>query len=309
MKTSIKTKILILGNSSFVQRRVLKSLKKIKNIEIILCSKSSRIDKKNLIFFNNYKKAIKSSPNIVYISLINKLHYKYAKIALKNKCNVIVDKPITKNLLLSRKLLSIAKKNKLLLAEATLFNYHSVYKKIIKSLGGINNISHIQSNFNIPITKKIQNIRNREDDALMDMSPYAAAIIRIFFKKKYQLDVNKITYKNTGYTKSFYVFCKNKKISYFGNFGTEKEYISEIKFFSNKKIASINHQAFALPNNTSVPVSFKEKNKTTTVSFSKDDTIKNFFKECLRALKLKKYDMYYENLLIDSKIREELKLK
>ena len=83
---------------------------------------------------------------------------------------------------MSKKLISIAKRNKLLLAEATLFNYHSVFKKIIKSMGGINKITHIQSNFNIPIIKKIQNIRNRDDDTLMDMSPYAAAIIRIFLK-------------------------------------------------------------------------------------------------------------------------------
>ena len=33
------------------------------------------------------------------------------------------------------------------------------------------------------------------------------------------------------------------------------------------------------------------------------------FKECLKAIKLKKYDMYYKNLLMNSKIREELKLK
>ena len=176
-------------------------------------------------------------------------------------------------------------------------------------MGGINNISHIQSNFNIPVIKKIQNIRNRDDDALMDMSPYAAAIIRIFFKMKYQLNVNKITYKNTNYIKNFYVFCNNKKISYFGNFGTEKEYVSEIRFFSNKKIASINYQAFALPNNTSVPVFIKEKNKIRTVNFLKDDSIRNFFTECLRAIKKKKYDIYYKNILIDSKIREELKLR
>ena len=303
----IKKKILILGNSSFVQRRVLKSLKKIKNIEIILCSRSSKINRKSLVFFNDYKKAIRSSPNIVYISLINKLHYKYTKFALENNCNVIVDKPITKNLSLSKQLVGIAKKNKLLLAEATLFNYHNVYKKIIKSMGGINKISHIQSNFNIPVTKKIQNIRKREDDALMDMSPYAAAIIRIFFKKKYQIVINKINYRNTEYVKSFCIFCKNKKISYFGNFGSEKEYLSEIRFFSNNKIVSINHQAFALPDDISIPVSFKEKNKIKTVKFLKDDAIKNFFNECLRAIKWKKYNIYYENILIDSKIREKIK--
>ena len=304
-----KTKILILGNSSFVQRRVLKSLKKIKDLEIILCSKTSKIDKKNLVFFNNYKKAIRSSPSLIYISLINKLHYKYAKFALENKCNVVVDKPIAKNLLLTKQLIKIAKKNKLLLAEATLFNYHNVYKKIIKSMGGINKITHIQSNFNIPIIKKVHNIKNRDYDALMDMSPYAAAIIRIFFKKDYQIDVNKLTYKDTRYIKSFSVFCKNKKKSYFGNFGSEQEYISEIRFFSNNKIASINHQAFALPNNNKVPVYFKEKNKTKSINFSKDDSIKNFFKECMRVIKLKKYDMYYKNILIDAKIREELRLK
>ena len=305
----IKKKILILGNSSFVQRRILKSLKKIRNLEIILCSKSSKINKKNLVFFNDYKEAIRSSPNLVYISLINKLHYKYAKFALENKCNVIVDKPITKNLLLSMKLVGIAKKNKLLLAEATLFNYHNVYKKIIKSMGGINKITHIQSNFNIPVIKKVYNIRNRDDDALMDMSPYAAAIVRIFFKKDYQIDINKLTYKNTRYVKKFNVFCKNNKISYFGNFGFEQEYISEIRFFSNKKITSIYHQAFALPSNANVSAYYKEKNKIKTINFSKDDSIKNFFKECMQAIKLKKYDKYYKTILIDAKIREELRLK
>jgi predicted dehydrogenase len=306
---SIKTKILILGNSSFVQRRVLKSLKKIKGLDIILCSKSSKINRENLVFFNDYKKAIRSSPNLVYISLINKLHYKYAKFALENKCNVIVDKPITNSLVLSKQLVKLAQKNKLLLAEANVFNYHNVYKKIIKSIGGINKITHIQSNFNIPVIKKIHTIKRRDDDALMDMSPYAAAIVRIFFNKEYQITTQKITYNNTSYVKNFFIFCKNKKISYFGNFGSEKEYISEIRFFSNKKIVSINHQAFALPNDTRVTVEFKEKNKTKTINFSKDDTIKNFIQECLQAIKLKKYDMYYKNILFDSKIREELRLK
>ena len=309
MKTSIKTKILILGNSSFIQRRVLQSLKKIKNLEINLCSKSSKIRKKDLIFFDNYEDAIKSSPDLVYISLINKLHYKYAKIALENRCNVIVDKPIVKELVNVKKLISIAKKYKLLLAEATLYNYHGVYKKIFKSFGGINKISHIQSNFNIPLIKKIKDIKIRDDDALMDMSPYAASIIRIFFGNNYHINIKKITFNNSKYVKKFYIFCKNNKISFFGNFGFENEYISEIRFFSSKKIASINHQAFALPSNISIPVTFKEKNKVKVINFVKDDAIKNFIQECLQAIKYKKFDKYYKNILMDSEIRNEFILK
>ena len=306
---NIKTKILILGNSSFVRKRVLQSLKKIKNLDITLCSKWSKIHKDNLVFFNDYKKAINSKPNIVYISLINKLHLKFAKFALEKNCNVIVDKPITKNFKLAKQLVEIAKKKKLLLAEATIFNYHSVYKKIIKIIGGINEITHIQSNFNIPLIKKISNVKNRDDDALMDMSPYAAAIVRLFLKNSYQLSIKKINYQKTKYVKSFSIFCKNDHISYYGNFGTESEYISEVRFFSKKKIIIINHQAFALPSNINIPVSIKEKNTIKTVNFSKDDAIKNFIQGTLRAIKLMNYKMYYNSILADSKFREELKIK
>ena len=179
----------------------------------------------------------------------------------------------------------------------------------MKIIGGINKITHIQSHFNIPLTKKIFNLRNRDDDALMDMSPYAAAIVRIFFKNNYQLSINKINYQKTKYVKCFSIFCRNDRISYFGNFGTESEYISEVRFFSKKKIITINHQAFALPSNINIVVSIKEKNRINAVKFAKDDAIKNFIQGALRAIKSKNYKMYYNNILADSKLREELRVK
>ena len=122
-----KINLLILGNSNFVKRRVVSSLNKIKEINYKICSKSQKNKK---IFFNNYTKALKSNPDIVYISLVNHLHYKYAKIALNIGLNVVVDKPITTKLYQVKELIKIAKKKKLLLSEATLFNYHGVFDKI-----------------------------------------------------------------------------------------------------------------------------------------------------------------------------------
>ena len=52
----MKKKILIIGYSSFVRRRVIKSLNKIKNLEIYICSKSYKVDYKKRIFFNDYEK-------------------------------------------------------------------------------------------------------------------------------------------------------------------------------------------------------------------------------------------------------------
>ena len=102
-----KVNLLILGNSNFVKRRVVSSLNKIKEIEYKICSKSQ---KNKYIFFNDYLEALKSKPDIVYISLVNHLHYKYAKLALNKGFHVIVDKPLAPKLYQVKELIKIAKK-------------------------------------------------------------------------------------------------------------------------------------------------------------------------------------------------------
>ena len=304
---SNKTKILFLGNSSFLQRRILPAVKKIEKLEILICSKSSKINKEKKIYYNNYYKALSSKPDIVYVSLTNNLHFKMAKSALKKNCNVIVDKPITQNLIEAKKLIKIAKKKKLLLAEATVFNYHKAFKEVIKIIGNSRNIIHIQSNFNIPIIKNISQLRQTNGDNLMDMSPYAAAIIRLFFKKKFKISIRKTFYNNTKLVKNFYIFCDSQKLTYFGNFGNEREYLSEVKFFSKKKIISINHQAFALPANKKILLTVKENNKLIKINTLKDDAIKNFMNDVLKSIRNKKYENYYNNIFFDASIRDQLR--
>ena len=82
--------------------------------------------------FNNLNESLKTfKPDIVYISKINSLHFKYAKIILKKGYNTIVDKPITLDLKKTKELINIAKL-KVLLAEGTLFNYHRFIKTLNK---------------------------------------------------------------------------------------------------------------------------------------------------------------------------------
>ena len=149
-----KIKLLILGYSSFARRRLLPSIKKNKKIKYYICSKSQKINPKTRILFNDYNQALSLvSPDIVYISLINSLHFMYAKMSLKKGFNVIVDKPITTSLRETKELLKIAKRKNLLLSEATLFNYHRVFDKILQLCNGKKNILHIQSNLNHPLVK------------------------------------------------------------------------------------------------------------------------------------------------------------
>ena len=71
----------------------------------------------------------------------------------------------------------------MLLAEATLFDNHRIFNYIDKLITNKNKLIHIQSNFNIPRHKNIKILKKIEGDCLADMSPYAAAMIRIYLRK------------------------------------------------------------------------------------------------------------------------------
>ena len=306
-----KIQLLILGYSSFMRRRALPSIKKIQKIKYFICSKSNKINLKKKILFNDYDQALtKTKPDIVYISLINSLHFKYAKKALEKGLNVIVDKPITTSLHETKILLQLAQKKKLLISEAILYNHHNVFNKIIKLCNGVNNISHIQSNFNIPLIKNSNEIINIKGDCEMDMGPYAASIIRLFSDKTIkELKVFKEYFKtNKKAIKSFFVLAKLKNCTYFGNFGFDKTYISNITFFTKNKIISSPNRIFALPSNKDVSILVEQKKGIKKINIKRDDCILNFFKKILYAIKYKKNKNFYNNILSDAIIREKINL-
>ena len=299
-----KIKLLVVGYSKFVEKRLINSIKKIKKIDYRVCSKSK---KGKAVYYRNYLEGLNFKPDLIYISLTNHLHYKYAKIFLNKGFNVIVDKPITESLKKTLELIKIAKSKKLLLSEATLFNYHLVFNRITKILGGKSNIELLQSNFNIPKIKSLKSINATKSDCFMDMSPYAAALIRLYMGQKY-LSIN-FDYKKFPASKnvqSFYILASNKKIKYFGNFCHDREYLSQIIFYSKKKIVFLPHQAFALPSINNIRIIIKEKNKFQKVLIKKDDCILNYLNDVLKSFENKSFLKFYNLLIEDAKIRDNL---
>ena len=306
-----KIQLLILGHSSFMKRRVLPAIKKIKSLEYFICSKSSKINLNEKIVCKNYDQALlKYKPNIVYISLVNSLHFKYAKKALESGFNVIVDKPLTISLRDTKYLLKIAKKKNLLLAEATLYNYHAIFKKMINLCNGLKNITHIQSNFNIPLKYNFKRMYVNKGDCVMDMGPYAASIIRLFTNKKTKrIKVYKDYFPgDKKIIKSFFILSKLKNCTYFGNFSFDKPYISNIKLFTKKSIISSPSRIFALPPEKATSILKNDKNGIKKINIKKDDCIVNFLKKVLYAVKNKNYKSFYNNIIHDATIREKIKL-
>ena len=301
--------VLILGNSNIFKKRILKVLLENK-IKFCVASKSSSVkDNKAFIKFKNYNDALNNSgANIVYISLVNSLHYIWAKRALEKNYHVIVDKPIALKLEEVKKLLKIAKKKNKLLAEATFFNFHRQFTYSLKILKGDKKIKLINTNFIIP-QPKINTFRMSKKfggGCLADMGPYAAATARILGSGKL-INMTSNTFKNNkGLITSFSVSCKFKKNYYFGYFSFGGEYKNNMMLFSDTENLEINN-VFSPPSNKKLNIIINKNNSLKIIKIKKDDIFRNFFQEILMSLKKNKFQSFYERILLDAKFRDKIK--
>ena len=128
-----KFKVLLLGYSDLAKKKIIKTFIK-HNIEFCVASRSEKKKiPKAYAQFQNYDDGLKNSlADIVYISLPNSFHYKWAKKALINGYHVIVDKPICENFNKVSDLMKLAKKNKRLLSESIFFDYHPQISTALK---------------------------------------------------------------------------------------------------------------------------------------------------------------------------------
>ena len=220
-------KVLILGYSNLVKKKILKVFLKNK-IKFCVASKShSKKIKGAYMWFRDYKDALNNSQaDLVYISLPNSLHYTWAKKALENNYHVIVDKPINLKLKDTLMLVKVAKKKKKLLTEATFFNYHKQFEQSLKILNGKKNIKLINTDFIIPMPKKktFRMLKKFGGGCISDMSPYAAATVRLLTSGKLLNFTSKVHKDKQGLSTSFSISCKFKNNYYFGYFCFGGEY-------------------------------------------------------------------------------------
>jgi predicted dehydrogenase len=304
-------KILFLGNSNFVRNRLLPVLNKTKEFKYNIASIKSFGNNKKILY-NNYVHAMQDRKfNIVYISLINKLHFKYAKKALHLGHNVIVDKPLSLKFKESMQLLNIAKKKNLLLAEAVLFNYHEAFYYIKKKTNNFKKIYKIDANFHIPHKKNIKLMNQKKLDCLSDMSSYASSLARIFFNNN-TISIKKTyleKYEGTSLIKKFQILLnfENGKKFLNASFSYNSEYESSIKFYCNKFNLEIPTQAFALRENKTYNIIKKENNIRTNIFF-RDNNILNFFNAINKSLKTNDYKYFYNCIEYDNQIKKKLNL-
>ncbi len=125
-------RIIIWHLSSNVIKNIIPSLKKFRNTVKILgviTNKKSKFET-----FNNKKILILRKPDFVFISSITGKHYEDIKFCLNNNLNVIVEKPLADSLDKVRELIKLAKRKKLKLFDAVMFQYHPQFTDLKRIL-------------------------------------------------------------------------------------------------------------------------------------------------------------------------------
>ena len=180
--------LLILGYSSIVRRRVLpaaRSVPAFDRISIASRSRGAGGPETGVTWYSDYEVALESSAaDIVYVSGINSTHERWIAAAIDRGCHVVADKPAFSDPLRVEAMLETARRQKLGLAEATVFSFHpqvAALKDLIRpaDLASV----RVTAIFSVPPLAS-DDFRYRADcggGSLSDLGPYAVAVNRIVF--------------------------------------------------------------------------------------------------------------------------------
>jgi predicted dehydrogenase len=181
-------RLLILGYSSVVRRRVLPAARALPAINgICIASRSHGPDsaEAGVTWFADYDDAIVASgADLVYVSGVNSDHHQWVARALEQGSHVAVDKPALPDVRAAEAMVTLARRRGRGLAEATVFPFHPQFASVRAFVAGQDAAAtRVTATFSIPPLPP-EDFRYRPDcggGSLADLGPYAVAVNRLVF--------------------------------------------------------------------------------------------------------------------------------
>ena len=306
-------RLLILGYSSIVERRVMPAAAKVGAIEeISIVSKSrprpERWPKQGL-FFDDYETALRGSNcDLVYLSLPNALHERWVMAALAAGKHVVVDKPAMMTLAGSERVVGEARRANRLVAEATVFGYHPQFERLAAFVAEVGPLTQAAAQFIIP-PLPIGNFRNHAElggGCLLDMGPYAAATMRILGGD----GISEITalaggrHPETGVDMGFSVLARlGNGGAFSGHFSFEGEYQNCLLVVGRSGSVLI-ERVFTPPADHQMEWRRRVRNVDDIVTFDPADTFARFLEAVTTAIAGGDHESFHRDLLSDARCRE-----
>ena len=305
-------RLLILGYSSIVERRVLPAAAKVGAIEAISIASRSRSEPdgwpKRGRFFDDYEAALReSNADLVYLSLPNAMHEPWVMAALAAGRHVVADKPAMMTFAGSQRVVTEARRLKRLVAEATVFGHHPQFEALHGFVAGHGPVTQAFAQFIIP-PLPIGNFRNHGElggGCLLDMGPYAAAAMRILGG-----GVSGVTalagglHPETGVDMGFSVQSRLGNGALFsGQFSFEGEYQNRLLIVGRSGSVII-ERVFTPPADHQMEWRRRVSNVDDVMTFEPADTFARFLDAVTSAIAGGDHEKFHRDMLDDAQCRE-----
>jgi predicted dehydrogenase len=306
-------RLLILGYSSIAQRRVIPAAAGTEAIGEISIASKSRAEPpegwpKRGRFFTDYDTALRESQaDIVYLSLPNAMHEHWVLAGLAAGKHVLVDKPAMITPQASERGVGEARRRGLLLAEATVFGYHPHFEALRDFVREYGPLACVDAQFIIP-PLPIENFRNHRElggGCLLDMGPYAAAVMRLLGDgpPSQIAALPGRRHPETGVDMGFAVQARLANGGVFsGHFSFEGEYQNRLLIVARSGSVRI-ERVFSPPPDHRLEWRRRVRNIESVVTFDAADTFARFLATATDAIAGGDHEALHRDLLANAECR------
>lgn len=306
-------KLLFLGYSNLIKVRIIPTLGNLPISDYAIAKFKDQYWDDNACLkgrklYDNYEDALNSfDGNLVYVSMVNSAHYKYAQMALEHGYNVIIDKPATLTFEEAKELVDIAKTKNLLVCESTVYLSHPQFTTIDSIFIRNNDAPKLLTvHFTMPPFQR-DNFRYKKElggGAMMDTLPYAISISRYFFKDKpinVSVSVNETNEEGLDIEYSLMMSYPNGK-AMIGHFGFNTEYINQIQVLGNRTNIAVD-RVFTIPDNLENTIAVSHMNEYTTETSPCGNNFELYLYDVMSSLAKQEYDKHYSAILYDAEVK------
>jgi predicted dehydrogenase len=317
-----KLRIGVMGCASIAERMVIPAILKNDNFELVtVCSRSYDKAKEFALKFNceftvGYENLIsRNDINCIYMPLPTGLHFEFAIKVLNSGKHLLVEKSIATNYMEAVEIINSAKRNRVLVKENFMFEYHkqfSTIQTILKS-NAIGELRCLRSSFGFPPFIDKTNIRYSKDlggGALLDAGAYTVKISSLILGEKLQIigAVSKFDAKlNVDITGGVLMSNSNGCLIETA-FGFDNFYQCELQIWGSKgKITA--DRIFTAGPFVKAKLELENKEGNETIIVENDNHFFNLIEHFAAIVNSGNFEMEYDAILLQSNLLEKIKDK
>jgi NDP-hexose-3-ketoreductase len=305
-------RLLILGLSDLVRRRVLPALQEIDRLERVdIATRSGASDWERPAWlagdmYREYGEALqRSDADVVYVSLVNSEHDPWARAALETGRHVVVDKPAFLGEHETARAAELADRRNVCLAEATVWAYHPQIELMKRTLAETDSPTRrVIATFSVPPFDQgnFRYYRSLGGGALWDLGPYAVSVGRVFFERPpAEYLCRLLSWGGTDRVETaFSVLAPSfGGASVVGHFGFDTAYRNHLDIISDDLCLEAD-RVFTLPVDMENEIRVTTATETRLVKAPAANAFQPFFERVFQAVEAHDWNRFIDQLLGDA---------